>query len=70
MEIAVNPISLTQGFARYLLLDAGSSCSHRLAKPHMTGIGVESWMPGHQEMKPVQFLRRLHKAQFAITFDN
>jgi len=27
-------------------------------------------MPGHQEVKRVQFLRRLHETQLAISFDN
>ncbi len=44
--------------------------AHGLAKPHMTRIGVESRMPGHEEMKRVQFLRCLHEPQPAIVFDN
>src|SRR5260370_28061879 len=36
--------------------------SHRLAKPHMTGIGVKSWMPRHQEMKRMQLVWCVHKA--------
>jgi len=43
-----------------LLIEARCRRSHRLAKPHMTRIGVESWMPGHQEVKRVKFRRRLH----------
>src|SRR6516162_2714039 len=36
----------------------------------MTRIGVESRMPGHEEMKRVQFLRCFHKPQPAIVFDS
>jgi hypothetical protein len=38
-----------------------------VAKLHMTGLGIESWMPGHQEMKRMQFAWCFHNAQVAIS---
>jgi len=44
----IRKINQTQLFCPVRLPIQSPGCrSHRLAKPHVTGIGVLSWMPGH-----------------------
>src|SRR6202047_5552451 len=59
----IRKINKTQPFCPVRLPIQSPGCrSHRLAKPHMTGIGVKSWMPRHQEMKRMQLVWCFYKA--------
>ena len=42
--------------------------AHRLAKPDVTRVSTQPWVPDHQEMKWMQLLWRFHKSQGAIPF--
>src|SRR6202044_1249081 len=81
-QVSEMPILRTPGFlwpgtvefandnSSTLTIEIFGYCSHGLAKPHMTRIGVESRMPGHKAIKRVQFLRWLHQSHPAIVLDS